>query len=126
MAIKVRSSSMSDIDNLENRIFSIEQTVQETNQKLTIPKATVSVPDLNLLYPVQDNEFSFGLMNMGGGAILVPEIELVVEDPTNETRLSIYQTEPHQARPIYLMRRIIQKLGIKPNSSHLYNRTWYN
>lgn len=53
-------------------------------------------------------------------------IELSVKDPTRKTVLSIYQAEPHQARPIYLAQRLIQKLGFRIKSSHLYCRIWYN
>lgn len=53
-------------------------------------------------------------------------IDLSIKDPRNKMRLSIYQTEPHQIRPIYLLRRLIQKMGVNLKSSHLYCRTWYN
>jgi hypothetical protein len=53
-------------------------------------------------------------------------LEFTIEDPTKETLLSIYQAKPYQARSIYLVRRLIQKIGFRLKSNHLYCRTWYN
>ncbi len=53
-------------------------------------------------------------------------LEFTIEGSRKKTLLSVYQTTPHQARSVYLFRRVIQTIGFKLKSNHLYCRTWYN
>lgn len=88
----------------------ILREIQDTRERLTVPKPTISQPDYIPSYPVQDNELRFGLMNIGGGAIIVPEIELITEGW--EPEANVDYTVP--AAPLPILRL---KVELSPRKS---------
>ncbi len=74
-----------DIGRLDTLIQSVRNDIEVAKRELTVPRPIISEPEYKPSYPTFDNELWFGLMNMGGGAIKVPEIELVIESYEPET-----------------------------------------
>jgi hypothetical protein len=74
------SSIGEDIGRLDTLIQSVKSAIEDTKRQLTVPKPIISEPEYKANYPFSDNELWFCLMNIGGGVIKVPEIELRIED----------------------------------------------
>ena len=100
-----------DTNRLAKHIEYVGKLIAETKEKLTTPKLIISEPELQLHYPISDNEFSFGLMNIGGGALKVPEIEMRIENWEAETEVDY--TIP--AAPPQFLRL---KVRLSPNRRH--------
>ncbi|OPY15846.1 MAG: hypothetical protein A4E69_00427 [Syntrophus sp. PtaB.Bin138] len=100
-----------DVDRLNALIGSVVKLVEETKSALTVPKLIISEPEYNPKYPVSDNELNFCLMNIGGGAVKVPEMNLIVEKCEPETKIDY--TAP-AAPPIFLR----LKVRLSPNTLH--------
>lgn len=100
-----------DTDRLGKHIEYVRKVIDETKEELTIPKLIISEPELNLAYPICDNELLFGLMNIGGGAIKVSEIELKIESWEPDTKVDY--TLP-AAPPVFLK----LKVRLSPNRKY--------
>lgn len=88
-----------DIDRLDALIQSVKAEIEAAKRELTTPKPIISEPNYVPKYPQADNELYFGLMNIGGGAIKVPEIHLIVE--SWEPEIIVDYTVP-AAPPLFL------------------------
>lgn len=76
-----------DMDRLETIISSVRNDT-EIIRKRTEPKLVIRDPEYKPNYPQADNELLFSLMNIGGGVIKVPEINLLVEKWEPETNVN--------------------------------------
>ncbi len=75
-----------DVDRLETIISSVRNDT-EIARKRTDPQLVVRDPEYKPKYPQADNELLFSLMNVGGGVIKVPAINLLVEKWEPETKV---------------------------------------
>ncbi|RZN41529.1 MAG: hypothetical protein EFT35_02200 [Methanophagales archaeon ANME-1-THS] len=100
-----------DIDRLNVLIELVEKKVEETKCALTVPELIISEPEYRPKYPLSDNELIFCLMNIGGGAVKVHEINLVIDKWEPETEVNY--TAP-AAPPIFLR----LKVRLSPGTSH--------
>jgi hypothetical protein len=100
-----------DVHHIDECISTMLNEIRETKKTLTIPKPTITQPKYIPSYPVFDNELQFGFMNAGGGVIIVPEIELIVESWEPETKVNY--TTPMAPLPILKL-----KVELTPKESH--------
>lgn len=92
-----------DVERLNVLIDTVIKLLEETKSELTVPKLIISDPDYRPNYPQSDNELLFCLMNIGGGAVKVPEIYLEFNKWEPETK--VVYTVP-AAPPIFLRLKV--------------------
>lgn len=89
-----------DIDRLDTLIQAEASRIEAA---IKVPEPIISKPVYKPNYPVSDNELWFCLMNIGGGAIEVPEIELITESCEPEIKVDF--TVP-AAPPVFLRLKV--------------------
>lgn len=99
-----------DIDRLETIIASTKNDIEITRKQLTEPKLAIRDPEYKNNYPYSDNELYFSLMNVGAGALKVPEISLFVEKWEPEIKVNYTAIA---APPIILRLKIKLSVGIQ-------------